>query len=213
MNFIATRTAIGGGHGEPPVLFLTDLVNWCREAPDDLFAPNDVPMDIFAAIKSRLGTCSGKDGSGTWCYHWESLLHRRAAFCEAARVHAGRESDWRYNEGVDTTNQRSQHNIEGEEAGLFQVSFDSVYLPHGEKEALWAYAVANGIDTPRNFIARMKFRVEERSEEGRRIVFDYYARLMRLSIAWAGPFVRHNADSVYPYLSRASMAEFESLLA
>lgn len=213
MNFVATRTAIGGGHGAPPVLFLTDLVNWCREAPDDLFAPNDVPMDIFAAIKTRLATSAGLDGAGGPVYHWESLLHRRAAFCEAARVHAGRESGWNYDCDVDTTNQRSLTHIEEREAGIFQVSFNSVYLPHGEKEALWAYAVANGIDTPRNFIARMKFRVEERSAEGRRIVFDYYARLMRLSIAWAGPFVRHNGDSVYPYLSRASMAEFESLLA
>lgn len=210
--FVSTLRPLGGGHGSPPVVFLTDLVAWARQAPDELFAPNDVAVDIFTAIKSKLATPAGTDGAGTPIFHWDSLLHRKAAFCEAARIHAGRESDWQDQEGVDRTNARSQADIKGQEAGLFQVSFDAVFLPHGRKEALWDYAVAHGIETPEKFIHAMKFHVTERSEEERRIVFDFYAHLMRQSIAWAGPFLRHNADSVYPYLSRAALQEFMGML-
>lgn len=212
MVFLETRKPIGGGHESPPTVFLTDLVNFARQVPDELFMPNDTPVDIFTAIKSRLGTMAGVDGSGGPIYHWDDLLHRKAAFCEAALVHAGRESDWHFHEDVDRTNPRSQAHIEGREAGIFQMSFDSVYLPHGRKEDLWDLAVELVIDTPERFIHAMKFRVEERTEEQRRIVFLWYAHVMRKSIAWAGPFVRHNEDSVYPYLRRSAMLEFRQLL-
>lgn len=212
MTFDETRKSIGGNHGQPPTTFLTDIVNWCRQAPDSLFAPNDVPVDIFTAIKPKLGTLVSEDEGGRH-FKWDNILHRRAAFCEAATIHSGRESDWRYHIGVDTTNRRSQSDIKAEEAGIFQVSFDSVFLPHGRKEELWELAEGLGIDTPEKFIHAMKFRIEERTEVQRRIVFDWYAAIMRRSITWAGPFVRHNADSVYPYLRRAAMLEFQQLLA
>jgi hypothetical protein len=57
---------------------------------------------------------------------WIGLLHRKAVMCEVLRVEAAFESDWKWNEGVDITNQHSMTHIEGQETGAFQVSADSM---------------------------------------------------------------------------------------
>ena len=69
-------------------------------------------------------------------------MHRRAALLEVMRVHAGFESSWDWNEGVDITNPHSVAHIEGQETGIFQVSFDSVLLGHN---AMLPFAQAHGI--------------------------------------------------------------------
>lgn len=186
--------------GKPTPAFLDELIAWARTAPDDIFAPNNVPVDIFTVIKSHLATIVSENSAGR-VYRWDSLLHRKAALCEAMRVHAGMEASWKWNEGVDRTNKTSMRNIAGQETGIFQVSFDSTYLGGG---AMKPFVVKHNIETPQKFIPAMK--------KDHALALEYYARLVRVSIRWAGPLLRHGEDSVYPWLRRAAVAEFMKLL-
>lgn len=202
-QFAATLAMIEG-RGRPPVSFLEELVAWGKIAPAEIFAPNHVANDAYTVIKSRLGTQQGNDASGTPLYVWEGLLHRRAAMLELMRVHAGRESSWKWNEGDDKS-ARPNRPAKQLETGIFQVSSDSEGLDSEEGvNIMEQFAKARGIDTPEKFIPAMK--------AGHPLAMEYYARLVRVSIAWAGPLIRHNADSVYPYLNRGSMREFMGLL-
>ena len=193
--------------GRAPLAFLEELLAWGNTAPEEIFAPNRVPNDAYAVIKPFLGTQKGEDDSGTPIYVWESLLHRRAAMLELMRVHAGLESSWKWGEGVDKTNPASQKNKAGEETGIFQVSFDSTYLDSAEgKDIMAVFLKANGKNDgdPAAFIKAMK---------GNHVfAMEYYARLVRVSIRWAGPLLRPFKDSVYPNLSKDSMREFMRLL-
>lgn len=117
------------------------------------------------------------------------------------RVHAGFESSWNWTEGVDRTNRTSQSSKTGEETGVFQVSFDSTYL---NGSAMKAFAIAHNIETPQEFIPAMK--------RDKNLALEYYARLVRASIKWAGPLLRHGEDSIYPWLRRAAVTEFMSFL-
>lgn len=206
-HHFAAALALVANRGRAPLAFLEELVAWGKSAPAEIFAPNRVPNDAFAIIKSHLGTQQGNDASGTPLYVWDSPLHRRAAMLELMRVHAGRESSWKWGEGVDTTNRRSMAQKTGEETGIFQVSFDSTYLDSPEgKNIMGAFLKANGVedDKPETFIPRMK--------ADHAFAMEYYARLVRVSIRWAGPLIRHGEDSVFPYLNHDSMREFQSLL-
>jgi len=118
---------------------------------------------------------------------------------EIMRVHAGFESSWNWKEGVDVTNQASQLHTEGQETGIFQVSFDSTRLGDG---AMKPFAAAHGIGTVGSFITEMK--------KDHKLALEYYARLVRVSIKWAGPLIRHEID---PWLSRPAVDEFQILLA
>lgn len=171
--------------GVPPDSFLRQLVDWGRTASEEIFAPNPAPNDIYAYLKPLLGP-------------WDNLLHRRAVMLEAMRVHAGFESSWNWNEGVDHTNQHSMHNRDGEETGIFQVSFDSTYIGNG---AMKAFAVEKGIGTVGSFIPAIK--------ANHPLALEYYGRLVRINVKWAGPILRHEIDE---WLSRASVKEFEGLL-
>lgn len=185
MNFFATRARVSN-RGVPPESFLTELLAWGRAAPAEIFEENANPDDMYARVKPNLGP-------------WESLLNRRAAMLEVMRVHAGFESSWNWNEGVDTTNATSLSHKTGQETGIFQVSFDSEWINHA---AMKPFAIAHGIDTPEKFIRAMK--------TNHALALEYYARLVRISVEWAGPFLRREIN---PWLSRASVMEFQSLLA
>lgn len=200
----AAALALVSNRGRAPISFLEELVTWGKAAAPEIFEPNRVPNDAYAIIKSRLGTQQGNDASGTPIYVWESLFHRRAAMLELMRVHAGRESSWKWNEGADKTVARSKT---GQEAGIFQVSYDSTLLDSPEgKDIMGSFLKGNGVedDKPETFIARMK--------TDHAFAFEYYARLVRVSVRWAGPLIRHGEDSVFPYLNRDSMREFQSFL-
>jgi hypothetical protein len=191
--------------GEAPDSFLTDLITWAKGqagSGNEIFAPNTVPVDIYAVIRSSLSSVHGRDGTGALIYGWDSLLHRKAALLEVMRVHAGLESSWNWKESVDRTNQTSMRNVTGQETGIFQVSFDSLDLGHG---ALKPFAKAHGIDTVEKFIPAMK--------TDHALALEYYARLVRVSIAWAGPILRHTHDCIYPWLSRTAAAAFQNILA
>jgi len=171
--------------GTPPPMFLAELVEWGREAPIEIFAPNPNPADIYADVNPILGP-------------WQNLIHRRAAMLEVMRVHAGFESSWNWNEGVDKTNHASMTHLDGQETGIFQVSFDSTFIAN---HAMKPFAVAHGIGTVGSFIPEMK--------SNHKLALEYYARLVRINIKWAGPLVRHEVD---PWLSRAAVDDFQTLL-
>lgn len=200
MKYLATKARVHN-RGTPPDSFLDELIAWAKDAPNEIFTPNDVPVDIYTVLKPVLGTLVALDGSGQPVHGWASLLHRRAALMEAMRVHAGMESSWNWNEGVDRNNATSQAHKTGQETGIFQVSFDSEWLGHN---AMKPFAGARGIETVEKFISAMK--------KDHALALEYYARLSRISIRWAGPLLRHGDDSVYPWLSRTAVAEFQSLL-
>lgn len=185
MTFADTKRKVLN-RGVPPDSFLEELIMWARGADDAVFAPNVNPADVYAHMRPILGP-------------WTGLPNRRAAMLEMMRVHAGFESSWNWSEGVDRTNRTSMANITGQETGIFQVSFDSTYLGNG---AMQAFADEQRISTPPEFIAKMK--------TDRWLALEYYARLVRVSIQWAGPLKRHEVDR---WLSRDAVAEFEELVA
>jgi hypothetical protein len=191
MMFNATKAKVAS-RGHPPDSFLTELVEWGRIANPDIFtarpnpnAPNGRDPDVYALLKPILGP-------------WSSLLHRRAAMLELMRVHAGFESSWNWIEGVDTTNQTSMTHREGQETGIFQVSYDSTYLANGSMKP---FVIIKGINTVGTFITQMKL--------DHKLALEYYARLVRLNYQWAGPLKRHEVD---PWLSPDAVLEFETLL-
>lgn len=190
MDFRYTKSAVLN-RGSAPDSYLTESIEWARTAPDEIFAPKPAPAppipdpDIYAQIKPRLGP-------------WENLLHRKAAMLEEMRVHAGFESSWNFNEGVDVTNDHSLEHKTGEETGVFQVSYDSTWLANG---AMKPFAQQHGIDDVDAFIVQMK--------ADHNLAFEYYARLVRFNTKWAGPIKRHEIDR---WLSRNAVDEFRSFL-
>ncbi len=170
--------------GRPPDEFLLELVEWAKGAPMELFAPNPEPDDIYTYVKPVLGP-------------WTSVEYRRGVMLEVMRVHAGFESSWNWNEGVEQSNQTSMSHIEGQETGVFQVSFDSTYIANGRMKP---YALLHDIDTPQKFIPKMK--------SDHVLALDYYAHLVRFNVQWAGPVKRHEIDD---WLSRKSADELRVL--
>jgi hypothetical protein len=183
MNFLYSKARVLN-RGNPPDAFLTALVDWAKTEEMEVFAPNPEPLDIYTYVKPVLGP-------------WTSVEYRRGVMMEVIRVHAGFESSWNQHEGVDITNKTSMAHIEGQETGMFQVSFDSTYLNSG---VMRAFAVANNIETPEKFIPAMK--------NDMKLAFRYYARLIRHNVQWAGPIKRHEID---PWLSRKSADELRVL--
>lgn len=183
----AIKKELNSKHGSVPDSFLSPLVAWGKMAPEEIFSPNPNPADIYALVHPVLGP-----------WDPEQPKYRRAVMVEVMRVHAGLEADWNWNEAVDKSNASSQRHIEREETGVFQVSFDSLRLGGG---ALMDFARLRGIETPEKFIVAMKQRYQ--------LALEYYARLVRVSVQWAGPLIRHEVNAL---LSREAVSEFITLL-
>lgn len=184
MNFDATKAKVLN-RGHPPDSYLYESVEWAKTADAAIFAPNPNPADIYALVRPLLGP-------------WQNLLHRRAAMLEVMRVHAGFESSWNWNEDYDKSNPSSVPGSKRAETGIFQVSFDSTEI---DNDAMKPFAIEKGIGTVGSFIPVMK--------SNHPLALEYYARLVRVSIAWAGPLKRHEID---PWLSKAAVQEFMNLL-
>lgn len=198
MKFFATKARVLN-RGVPPDSFLTELVQWGRNAPEEIFSPNAI-NDIYAKIKPELGPWNG------------DRLVRRAAMLEVMRVLAGFESSWDWKEGVDTSRLGADTN-ENSEAGAWQVSYDARRLSPDLMQLLKDKGIANGVD----FQRKMKF--------DHPLAMEFVARLMRYNTKHNGPLykgserdairasLRGPEHSIYPWLSRASVDEFKALLA
>lgn len=180
--------------GSVPVEFVEEIVSWAQATmatKPEVFDVNASPRDIYATVKGKLGPYEQPKPE-------ETRLRRVAVMLEVMRVHAGFESSWDWNEGVDRNNHQSMAHKEGEETGAFQVSFDSTRLADN---AMLGFAQGNGIADPDDFIAKMK--------TDHRLALNYYARLIRGDVSWAGPIKRHEIDQ---YLSVEAVEEFEALI-
>lgn len=190
MSYIFTKDHVSN-RGVPPDAFLDDLVVWGKSAPEDIFAPNNDPEDVFNRLAPILGP-------------WQSPMHRRCAMLELLRVLGGFESSWNWKEGVDTTNQASMRNIEGQETGIFQVSFDSLRLDNvtetGDDLHQCVLKYCGALDIHK-FINLMK--------TNHVFALEYCARLLRNSYFWDGPIKRHEIDN---NLSKDAVRELMKLL-
>jgi hypothetical protein len=182
MSYIATKQRVAN-RGKPPDDFLDQLVAWGKQAPDEIFAPNQF-NDIYSSIKPVLGP-------------WEGLQHRRAVMLEVMRVLAGFESSWKWNAGVDTTNPTSV-TPDTIEAGAFQVSANSRNFGQELKDLILAKV---GTFDGNAFQAAMK--------ADHPLAMEYVARLLRRTTQHHGPVKRHEIDE---WLKRDAVAEFKELI-
>lgn len=183
--------------GIPSDEFLDELVKWGSAAPEDIFKPRFSNDDIYNAVLPELGP-------------YESPLQRRAVMLEVMRVLAGFESSWDWNEGVDTTRKAADTNLNAE-AGAWQVSADSLNFGQELK------------DLVRNRAGNLSGLVFQRAMKAdHALAMEYVARLMRHTTKHNGPLYRDRhkiaaslrgpEHSIYPWLSRDSVKEFETLL-
>lgn len=182
MDYTATKQHVFN-RGVPPDNFLDELVEWGKNAPDEIFEPNDA-SDVYSSISNTLGP-------------WEEPPHRRAIMLEVMRVLAGFESSWNWREGRDTHNPGSV-TADTIEAGAWQVSANSMNFGPELKQL-----VKNTINQTDgdSFQAAMK--------ENHPLAMEYIARLLRRTTHHNGPVVRHEID---PWLRRDAVAEFQGLL-
>jgi peptidoglycan hydrolase-like protein with peptidoglycan-binding domain len=187
--------------GNPKPEFLQELVAWGRTAPEAIFA--DQPgneKDVYASVITELGP-------------FEDITHRKACMLEVMRVLAGFESSWNWNEGIDTTRVTAD-TPENSEAGAWQVSADSLRLGQDLKDLVKREAgTLNGVEFQRAMKANHPLAME------------YIARLMRHTRKQNGPLYKGNErsvfsrpelrkeeQSIYPWLSRDAVAEFQAFL-
>src|SRR6478672_8037347 len=98
--YIACHQPVSEQHESPPNSFLDQLIDAINPLPDAVFEQSN-RHDIYSVMLGSLGP-------------YTDLLHRKAVMCEVLRVQAAFESDWNWNEGVDTTNPGSVAHHEGE---------------------------------------------------------------------------------------------------
>lgn len=180
--------------GRAPRAFLEKLVEWGRSAPESLFAVRP-GYDVYSHVAYKLGP-------------WTGLPHRRAAMLEVLRVLGGFESSWEWSAGVDV-GKLEPNTAMTEEAGIFQISCNSMYQRPALRNLLIQTA---GSDECEDFITTMKADQD--------FALRFCALLLRHTIRHHGPLRRteHNpsnprASSIHPFLSREAVSEFERLLA
>lgn len=184
--------------GVAPDSFLNELIDWARKAPESIFAPNAY-ADIYSKVKAELGP-------------WENPLHRTAVMLEVMRVLALFESGCDWTEGVDTS-RLGGDTPNNSEAGAWQISYDARFLAIELQDLLNVKAIRNGIE----FQRAMKF--------DHPFAMSFVARLLRHNTKHNGPLykgserlairksLRHERESIYPWLSRQAVAEFQGFLA
>lgn len=196
MAFLATKSLVHN-RGKPPDSFLQELVNWARTAPDSIFAPN-TNSDIYTKVKPELGP-------------WDSIINRKAVMLEVMRVLAGFESSWDWKEGVDTS-RLGPDSPENSEAGAWQVSYDARRIAPELGDILKCKGISNGVQ----FQQVTKF--------DHPFAMEFVARLMRHNTKHNGPLykgeernairksLRGAEHSIFPWLSKAAVKEFQGLL-
>jgi hypothetical protein len=196
MDFLHTKQPVLN-RGIPSDSFLKELIVWGRSADDLIFAPN-THFDIYSKIKDELGP-------------WESPIHRRAAMLEVLRVLGMFESSGDFTEGVDTS-RLGDDTPENAEAGAWQVSYDARYIAAELRILLVSKGITDGIA----FQRAMKF--------DHPLAMEFVARLMRYNTKHNGPLykgderlairrsLRGEEHSIYPWLLRNAVEEFEGFL-
>jgi hypothetical protein len=169
--------------GRAPDSFLNELVDWARNAPDEIFAANPI-YDIYSSVVAQLGP-------------WRDLKHRKAAMLEVLRVLGGFESSWDWGEGVDTGNPASNTPCT-EEAGIFQCSGNSISFDASLQELLMT--AAGKVDC-------MTFQIETKTNH--LFAIGYCARLIRFTVKHHGPIKRKEINE---WLRKDAVSEFESFL-
>jgi hypothetical protein len=187
--------------GRPKPAFLQELVAWAKTAPEEIFT--DQPgnkKDVYSSVTTELGP-------------FEDITHRKACMLEIMRVLAGFESSWDFNEGIDTSRE-SEDTPKNSEAGAWQVSADSLAIAKDLKDL-----VRREVGT----LDGVEFQKAMKSNHP--LAMEYIARLMRHTRMANGPLykgsernklspkVRAQEQSIYPWLSRDAVAEFQAFLA
>jgi hypothetical protein len=199
-KFVKTRVKVSN-RGIPPVEFLQELVAWGKMAPEEIFV--DEPgskTDAYASVMTELGP-------------FENITHRKACMLEVMRVLAGFESSWKWNTGRDTTNP-DENTPDTISAGPFQVSANSLAFGQDLKDLVAPHGIRNAKRDGEAFQALMK--------TNHPLAMEYVARLMRHTMRHNGPLfkdrskftgeLREKEQSIYPWLSRKAVAEFEAFL-
>lgn len=187
--------------GTPPQSFINELVVWAKSAPDEIFAPNQ-HADIFDKVRDALGP-------------WDGIVHRKAVMLEVMRVLAGFESSWKWTEGADTS-KGVGNTAENAEAGAWQMSYDA----RRTSPALTVLLSAADIHDGTGFQRAMK--------ANHLLAMEAEARLLRDNTKHNGPLYKGDErkrtwpnrpnlwraeESIYPWLSREAVAEFQAMLA
>jgi hypothetical protein len=182
MSYTATKQHVLD-RGIPKDDFLDQLVAWGKQAPDEMFAPNDA-SDVYSSVFNTLGP-------------WRDIAHRRAVMLEVMRVLAGFESSWNWNEGRDTHNPTSV-SPDTIEAGAWQVSANSMNFGQELKDLVHAHV---GTLDGNAFQDAMK--------RDHPLAMEYIARLLRRTTHHNGPVKRHEID---PWLRKNAVEEFLTLI-
>ena len=182
-EFVACKNKVFN-RGKPPDTFLNELIDWARQAPDEIFERNQ-NHDIYTNVGPELGP-------------FTDLLQRKAVMLEALRVLGGFESSWNFHAGVDVNNPTSNTPCT-EEAGVFQISGNAMNFDASLKDLL---SKSSGGDTScEKFITTMK--------QDHEFAFEFCARLLRFTVNHHGPVKR---KEINPFLHRDAVAEFRGFL-
>jgi hypothetical protein len=198
----------------PKMAFLDELVEWGRKAPMDIFESRG-PDSVYHAVEQcRLGDS-------------QDPQVRRAIMLEVMRVLAGHESTWKWNQGVDHSNERiEKKDAMTTEAGPWQVSANSmkramklqVLVAERAQIPTALVAMAFNDKAPKADHARARevvgTRFQNAMKSNHTLAMEYVARYLSFTTSGHGPF-KHKADrrSIYGNLSRDAVNEFLSLLA
>ena len=190
--------------GTPKQAFLQELVAWGKTAPEAIFTDQpDNKKDIYASVTEELGP-------------FGDITHRKACMLEVMRVLAGFESSWKWNTGRDSHNP-AENSPDTNSAGAFQVSANSLVFGDDLKSLVAPHGILNAKGDGDALQALMK--------TNHPLAMEYIARLMRHTRKANGPLYKgsernHFAppfdrpeQSVYPWLSRHAVAEFQAFLA
>ena len=193
-----------GNDGIPPLGFLQELVAWGKTAPDEIFVDKQTKeKDVYASVTEELGP-------------FGDITHRKACMLEVMRVLAGFESSWNWNEGRDKGNVK-EDSPDTISAGAFQVSANSMGFGQDLRDLVAPHGISNQKRDGNAFQALMK--------ANHPVAMEYIARLMRYTRRANGPLLKGNErnkfnpselrleeQSIYPWLSRDAVAEFQAFL-
>ena len=205
MTFFATKARVFN-RGVMSDEFLTELAGFGKTAPDEIFAPNN-HFDIYNKVFDELGP-------------YPTLAYRKGVLLEVMRVLAMFEGSGNWKTGVDSS-RRSDTTNENAEAGAWQVSWNNRKLD----PSLKTFLSDNGIDDGVEFQQRMK--------SDHMLAMNFIALLLRIDVknferinngpvrkgserkaTWPNrPKLWRAEESIYPWVSRSAVEEWQRLIA